>query len=48
MGGAYRAYGYSLQPPVAIHFWYDAVLTGMAFAFDPDDNPLSARIAFRF
>ena len=48
LGGVYHAYGYSLQAPVAVHFWYDAILTGVAFVVDPDDNPFSARVAFRF
>lgn len=48
LGHTYRATDYHLAAPVALHFWYDFLLVGTAFVLDPDDNPLSARIAFRF
>ncbi|MEQ1507626.1 MAG: CPBP family intramembrane glutamic endopeptidase [Myxococcota bacterium] len=48
LGHVYRSSGYRLGPPVAIHFWYDALLGGLAFALDPADNPFSARVAFAF
>lgn len=48
LGHVYRTYGYSLGPSVAIHFWYDAVLGGLAFAMNPDQNPFSARVTIPF
>ncbi len=44
LGLVYWKDGYSLQPPVAIHFWYDLILSMAGFAADPTDTPISARV----
>lgn len=48
LGLSYRWHDYALAPPVAIHFWYDFLLSAAFFALDPADNPLSAGIAVPF
>jgi membrane protease YdiL (CAAX protease family) len=48
LGLSYRWHDYSLAPPVALHFWYDFLLSAVFFALDPQDSPLSARIAVPF
>lgn len=44
LGLSYRWNDYSLAPPVAIHFWYNFLLSAVFFALDPDDSPISASI----
>lgn len=44
LGLSYRWNDYSLAPPVAIHFWYDFLLSAAFFAMDPQGSPLSAMI----
>lgn len=44
MGLAYRWNGYSLAPPVAIHFWYNFLISAIFFAVDPAASPISAGI----
>ncbi|HEY5927940.1 MAG TPA: CPBP family glutamic-type intramembrane protease [Kofleriaceae bacterium] len=39
MGFAYRNTGYKLAVPVAMHFWYDLLLSAAAFAYDPQNQP---------
>ncbi len=41
LGLAYRHSGYSLAPPVAIHFWYDFLIEAVSFVLDPRDSPLA-------
>jgi membrane protease YdiL (CAAX protease family) len=48
MGWLYRDSGYSLAPSVAMHFWYDFLLTSTLFAIDPQNSIFSARIAVPF
>jgi membrane protease YdiL (CAAX protease family) len=48
IGMAYRWSGYSLGPPVAIHFWYDFLLEAMAFVVDPKNSPLAMTWAVPF
>jgi membrane protease YdiL (CAAX protease family) len=48
LGWVYRSLGYSLAPSVALHFWYDLAVSAVAFALDPQDNPLSASVRFGF
>jgi membrane protease YdiL (CAAX protease family) len=48
LGLIYRGNDYSLAPPVALHFWYDLLLSAVGFALDPGDSPLSARVAVPF
>jgi membrane protease YdiL (CAAX protease family) len=48
LGLTYRWSRYSLGPPVAVHFWYDFLLTATFFALDPTNSPISARITIPF
>jgi membrane protease YdiL (CAAX protease family) len=48
LGLVYRWHDYSLAPPVALHFWYDFLLSAVSFAINPDDSILSARVAVPF
>jgi membrane protease YdiL (CAAX protease family) len=48
LGLSYRWHEYSLAAPVAIHFWYDFLLSATFFALDPADNPLSASVSVPF
>lgn len=48
LGWRYQRKDYKLAEPIACHFWYD-VGVGLALFFaDPEDNPLGARLEFRF
>lgn len=46
LGLAYRASGYSLAPPVAVHFWYDLLLEAYGFLADPKHSPLALSFGF--
>jgi hypothetical protein len=46
LGWRYDAEGYRLETPVAAHFWFDVLAGVTAFAWDPANNPLGARITF--
>lgn len=48
LGLVYQRLGYSLAPVVAIHFWYDLIVSGVGYALDPQRNLLSASIRLRF
>lgn len=48
MGYAYHKADYSLSVPVAIHFWYDLLLTTTFFVIDPQNSPVSATISIPF
>jgi membrane protease YdiL (CAAX protease family) len=48
LGLSYRWSGYSLAPPVALHFWYDFLQSAVFFAADPQHSPLSASVAMPF
>ncbi len=48
LGLSYKAHDFSLAPPVAIHFWYNMLLSATFFALDPQGSPLSARVALPF
>lgn len=48
LGLSYRFHDYSLAAPVAIHFWYDFLLSATFFALDPRHSPLAASIAVPF
>jgi membrane protease YdiL (CAAX protease family) len=41
LGLAYRWSGYSLGPPVAVHFWYDLLIEAVGFVSDPKKSPIS-------
>ena len=46
LGLAYRWSGYSLAPPIALHFWYDLLLEAYGFALDPKHSPLALTFSF--
>jgi len=48
LGLSYRWNDYSLAPPVAIHFWYDFLLSASFFAMDPENSTLAAKVAIPF
>lgn len=48
LGWIYRHNDYSLGPPIAVHFWYDFLLSATFFALNPESSPLSANIRLRF
>ncbi|MEM9493794.1 MAG: CPBP family intramembrane glutamic endopeptidase, partial [Myxococcota bacterium] len=48
IGHTYRRSEYSLAVPVAIHFWYDVLLSATFFALDPKNSPLSAGVRLHF
>jgi hypothetical protein len=48
LGWVYRHGDYGLAPPVAVHFWYDFLLSAVFFAMDPQSSPLSGSVAVRF
>jgi membrane protease YdiL (CAAX protease family) len=48
LGLSYRIHDYSLLAPVAIHFWYDFLISAIAFYLHPDSSPLAARIVLPF
>ena len=39
LGLAYQRTGYKLSTSVAMHFWYDFLLSAVAFAADPEHQP---------
>jgi len=45
IGIAHVQTGYTLATPVAIHFWYDFLLSTAVFIADPDHAPFVARVA---
>jgi membrane protease YdiL (CAAX protease family) len=47
-GLSYRWHDYSLAAPVALHFWYDVLLSAVFFTLDPQNSPISARVAIPF
>lgn len=48
LGGVYWMNRYSLAAPVAIHFWYDFLLSTVYYAMDPRHANISARVGFPF
>ncbi len=48
LGWIYKRNDYSLAPPVAAHFWYNLLLSVGYFALDPQNSPISAKIAVPF
>lgn len=48
LGYAYTKSDYSLSVPVAIHFWYDLLLSTTFFIIDPQNSPISASISLSF
>ena len=45
LGLAYIQTEYKLATPVAMHFWYDFLLSGVAFAIDPQNQPFTVQYA---
>ena len=48
LGYIYRGSGYSLAPSVAVHFWYDFLLSAFGFVLDPKNSPLAFSTALAF
>lgn len=48
LGLTYRRHGYSLAPSVAIHFWYDLLISAADYIHDPQHSSISGRIALPF
>jgi membrane protease YdiL (CAAX protease family) len=48
LGWVYRDGAYGLAAPVAIHFWYDLLLTTTFFVLDPEAAPWSAGVTIPF
>jgi membrane protease YdiL (CAAX protease family) len=48
LGLSYRWHDYSLAPPVAIHFWYDLLISGVDYVLDPRDSSISGRVSLPF
>jgi membrane protease YdiL (CAAX protease family) len=48
LGWTYKHHEYSLAPPVAIHFWYDFLVSAAEYLRDPKDSPISARVSLSF
>jgi membrane protease YdiL (CAAX protease family) len=49
--GGYLSYvyaksGYTLSQSIAVHFWYDFLISAAGFVLDPKNSPLSMQIAF--
>ncbi|MEJ7602189.1 MAG: CPBP family intramembrane glutamic endopeptidase [Kofleriaceae bacterium] len=45
LGIAYQRTGYRLETSVAMHFWYDFLLSTAAFAIDPEHQPFVVQYA---
>jgi membrane protease YdiL (CAAX protease family) len=48
LGWLYRDSDYGLASPVAMHFWYDLLLTTTFFVIDPDSSPFQAGVTIPF
>ncbi|HMJ13534.1 MAG TPA: CPBP family intramembrane glutamic endopeptidase [Polyangiaceae bacterium] len=48
LGMSYRWHDYSLAPPVAIHFWYDLLLSSVDYVLDPRNSSISGRVSLPF
>lgn len=48
LGTLYRGSGYSLAPSVAVHFWYDFLVSAFGFVLDPKGSPLAFSTAMVF
>lgn len=47
LGLAYQRRGYQLEVPVAMHFWYDFLLSAVSFAVDPENQPFVVQYGAR-
>jgi membrane protease YdiL (CAAX protease family) len=48
LGWTYMHNNFSLKAPVALHFWYDFLLSTISFALDPDSQPFAVRVSIPF
>ncbi len=48
MGWVYMHNGFSLAEPVALHFWYDFIMSTLSFVLDPDSQPFAIRFSLPF
>ncbi|HUS68915.1 MAG TPA: CPBP family glutamic-type intramembrane protease, partial [Kofleriaceae bacterium] len=48
LGLAYMKTDYRLETSVAMHFWYDFLLSAAAFAIDPENQPFVVKVATPF
>ncbi len=48
MGWVYMHNGFSLAEPVALHFWYDFIMSTLSFVLDPDNQPFAIRFSLPF
>jgi membrane protease YdiL (CAAX protease family) len=48
LGYLYVRTNFSLLAGTAVHFWYDFLLSTIAFLADPDDQPFNVRLALPF
>ena len=48
LGWVYRSSDYSLAPSVAVHFWYDFLLTATVFVLDPENSIFAPSMMFEF
>ncbi|TNE87675.1 MAG: CPBP family intramembrane metalloprotease [Deltaproteobacteria bacterium] len=47
LGHTYRQAGYSLAAPVAVHFWYDLLVTAVSVAHDPSSGIFAMHLGGR-
>jgi membrane protease YdiL (CAAX protease family) len=48
ISGVYWADGYSLATTVAVHFWYDFLLSAVDFLYEPRNSMISAKMGWPF
>jgi membrane protease YdiL (CAAX protease family) len=48
LGLSYKWSGYSLSHPVAVHFWYDFLLSAAQYAVSPGDSPIGMTYTLPF
>ncbi len=48
LGKLYQNTNYSLEKPIAAHFWFNVAAGTTLFLLDPANNPLGLKVTFRF
>ncbi len=48
LGKLYQDTNYSLEKPIAAHFWFNVAAGTTLFLLDPANNPLGLKVTFRF
>ncbi|QDG52980.1 CPBP family intramembrane metalloprotease [Persicimonas caeni] len=48
LGASYMWSDYSLAAPVALHFWYDFILSAAQYAVSPSSSPIGASVTIPF